>query len=124
MSSCSSLVPSRVFKNPDEQVLIPTDHFLQVNTCNSQRKQVSAYITPEILGQGVAREFDRETTTAFPLSYEDNSATRTESVFFDRKEQKEDLVLPLGKAGEREFSITKGRLEGETPMQVSACTQR
>jgi hypothetical protein len=72
---------------------------------------------------GVAREFNRERTTAFPLSYEDNSATRTESALFDRKEQKEDLVFPVDKAGEREFSVAKACREGEASMQVSACTQ-
>ena len=72
----------------------------------------------------VAREFDRERTTAFPLRYEDYTATRTESVLFDRKEQEEDLVFPVDKAGEREFSVAKARREGEASMQVSACTQR
>lgn len=71
----------------------------------------------------VAREFNRERTTAFPLSYEDNGATRTESVFFDRKEQEEDLVFPVDKAAEREFSVAKACREGETSMQVSACIQ-
>jgi hypothetical protein len=71
----------------------------------------------------VAREFNRERTTAFPLSYEDNGATRTESVLFDRKEQEEDLVFPADKGDEREFSVAKARREGETSMQVSACTQ-
>jgi hypothetical protein len=72
---------------------------------------------------GVAREFNRERTTAFPLSYEDNGATRTESVLFDRKEQEEDLVFPVDKAGERKFSAAKACREGEAGMQVSACTQ-
>ena len=71
----------------------------------------------------VAREFNRERTTAFPLSYEDNGATRTESVLFDRKEQEEDLVFPVDKGDERELSVAKARWEGETSMQVSACTQ-
>jgi hypothetical protein len=71
----------------------------------------------------VAREFNRERTTAFPLSYEDNGATRTESVLFDRKEQEEDLVFPVDKGDEREFSVAKACREGETSMQVSACTQ-
>jgi hypothetical protein len=71
----------------------------------------------------VAREFNRERTTAFPVSYEDNGATRTASVLFDRKEQEEDLVFPVDKAGEREFSVAKACREGETSMQVSACTQ-
>jgi hypothetical protein len=62
----------------------------------------------------VAREFNREITTAFPLSYEDNGATRTEPLLFDGKEQEEDLVLPLDKAVEREFSIAKACWEGET----------
>jgi hypothetical protein len=71
----------------------------------------------------VARELNRERTTAFTLSYEDNGATRTESVLFDRKEQEEDLVFPVDKAGERELSVAKASREGETAMQVSACTQ-
>jgi hypothetical protein len=73
---------------------------------------------------GVAIEFNRETTTTFPLSYEDDSATGTESVLFDGEEQEEDLVLPVDKAGEREFSVAKACWEGQTSMQVSACTQR
>ena len=71
----------------------------------------------------VAREFNRERTTAFPLSYEDNGATRTKSVLFDRKEQEEDLVFPVDKAAEREFSVANACREGETSMQVSACIQ-
>jgi hypothetical protein len=58
------------------------------------------------------------------MSYEDDGATRTESALFDRKEQEEDLVLPLDKASEREFFVAKACWEGETSMQVSACTQR
>jgi hypothetical protein len=53
MSSRRSVRSDRVFKNPDEQEFIPIGHFLQVNACNSRKKQVSAYITPERLGQGL-----------------------------------------------------------------------
>jgi hypothetical protein len=69
--------------------------------------QVSAYITPDSLWQGLPENSNRERTTAFLLSYEDDGATRTESVLFDRKEQEEDLVFPVDKAGEREFSVAE-----------------
>lgn len=72
---------------------------------------------------GVARGSNRESTIAFSLSYEDHSATRTKPVLFDREEQEEDLVFPVGEAGEREFLVAKACWKGETSMQVSACTQ-
>jgi len=106
-------VPSRVFKNPDEQAhpyrLLSASKRLQF----AEKASKCLHYSGESRAR-VAREFNRETTRTFPLSYEDNGATRTEPLFFDGKEQEEDLVLPLDKAGEREFSIAKARWEGKT----------
>jgi hypothetical protein len=76
-----------------------------------------------VLGQGLPEYSTVRQLRLFHLSYEDNSATRTESVLFDREEQEEDLVFPVDEAGEREFFVAKVCWEGKNSMQVSACTQ-
>jgi hypothetical protein len=85
--------------------------------------QVSAYITPDLFGKGCQRFQPRENHGFFTECYEDNGATRTESVLFDGKEQEKGLVFPVDKTGERECSVAKACREGEASMQVSACTQ-
>ena len=58
-----------------------------------------------------------------PLSYENHSATRTESIFFDRQKQEENLVLPVAETGKTAPRVAPAGHQSPGTMQVSACTQ-